>query len=159
MWINDTTGEVMPDEAALMAAFPNTIFVRNADGTMSPPDGVREVSAPTYDPFTQRITATRVSGEWTLLTEPMSAAERKSLVPKSVTRRQARQALLLAGLLDSVPAAIAALPDPTQRGLAQIEWDDSQAFERNRPLLIQLATALGLDDGALDALFVQASKL
>lgn len=80
-------------------------------------------------------------------------------VPESVTRRQARQALLLAGLLDAVPAAIAAIPDATQRQLAQIEWEDSLQFERSRPLLIALATALGLTSAQLDQLFISASAL
>ena len=80
-------------------------------------------------------------------------------IPQSVTRRQARQALLLAGLLSSVQAAIDGIPDPIQRGLAQIEWDDSQAFERDRPLLIALATALGLDSAELDQPFITASGL
>ncbi|SFB73993.1 hypothetical protein SAMN05216344_102158 [Polaromonas sp. OV174] len=81
------------------------------------------------------------------------------VIPAAVTRRQARQALLLAGLLADVQPAIDAIPDPVQRGLAQIEWDDSQMFERHRPLLIALATALGLDAAALDALFVTAEAL
>ena len=80
-------------------------------------------------------------------------------VPQVVTRRQARQALLLAGLLDSVQAAISAIQDTTQRRLAQIEWDDSQNFERQRPLLISLATGLGLTSAQLDQLFVTASGL
>lgn len=81
------------------------------------------------------------------------------VVPQSVTRRQARQALLLAGLLDSVDPAIAAIPDATARKLAEIEWQDSLEFERNRPLLISLATALGLDGAALDQLFITAKTL
>lgn len=81
------------------------------------------------------------------------------VVPDRVTRRQARQALLLAGLLDSVQPAIDAIPNPTQRGLAQIEWDDSQDFERQRPLVIGIGAALGLDAAALDALFIQAATL
>ena len=80
-------------------------------------------------------------------------------VPAKVTRRQARQALLLAGLLDKVQPAINAIPDPLQRQMAQIEWDDSLEFERQRPLLIQLGNALGLDDAALDAIFIQAEGL
>lgn len=80
-------------------------------------------------------------------------------VPQQVTRRQARQALLLAGLLDDVQPAIDAIPDATQRALAQIEWDDSLEFLRNRPLVIQIGTALGLDDAGLDQLFIQAASL
>ena len=80
-------------------------------------------------------------------------------VPQSVTRRQARQALLLAGLLDAVPLALAAIPDATQSRLAQIEWEDSLTFERQRPLLIQLSTALGLNSEQLDQLFITADGL
>lgn len=81
------------------------------------------------------------------------------VVPTSVTRRQARQALLLAGLLNKVQPAIDAIPDATQRALVQIEWDDSQVFERNRPVLVALGTALGMTSDSLDNLFIQASKL
>lgn len=80
-------------------------------------------------------------------------------VPTEVTRRQAKQALLLNGLLPSVQPAIDAIPDPTQRAMIQIEWDDSQVFERDRPALIALGTALGLSSAQLDALFIQASTL
>lgn len=81
------------------------------------------------------------------------------IVPQKVTRRQARQALLLFGLLDSVEPAIAAIPNLTERRLAQIEWEDSLEFERSRPLLIALGTALGLSSAQLDNLFIEANKL
>lgn len=80
-------------------------------------------------------------------------------IPQEVTRRQARQALLLGGLVDKVQPAIDAIADPTQRALMQIEWEDSQTFQRSRPALISLATALGLDDAQLDALFIKADTL
>ena len=80
-------------------------------------------------------------------------------VPESVTRRQAKQALLLNGLLDSVQPAIDAIQDATQRALIQIEWDDSQVFERRRPALVALGSALGLSSAQLDALFIQAAQL
>lgn len=80
-------------------------------------------------------------------------------VPHTVSRRQARQALLLRGMLDRVPAAIAAIVDDTARGLAQIYWDDSQEFIRSHPLIISLGAALGLDAAALDDLFRFAGTL
>lgn len=80
-------------------------------------------------------------------------------VPSRVTRRQARQALVLAGLFGRVQPAIDAIPDLQQRQLAQIEWDDSQDFERERPLLIELGRAIGLDDAGIDSLFIQAGAL
>lgn len=80
-------------------------------------------------------------------------------VPGKVTRRQARQALAMEGLLGSVQPAIDAIADPQQRLLAQIEWDDSQDFERERPLLIKLGHAIGLTDAGIDALFIRAGGL
>jgi hypothetical protein len=79
-------------------------------------------------------------------------------VPRVVTRRQARRALLDAGLLPSVSVAIAAMPSPYKER-AQIDWDDAQTFDRDNPLLAQLAGALGLDDAALDALFTAAAAV
>lgn len=80
-------------------------------------------------------------------------------VPQKVTARQAQQALILAGLYDAVQPAIDAIADPLQRKLAQVEWDKSNDFERQRPMLIQLGQAIGLDDAGMDALFIQAGAL
>jgi len=80
-------------------------------------------------------------------------------VPAVVTRRQAKQALALAGKLALVQPAIDAIADATQRGLIQIEWDDSLNFERTRPSLIMLATGLGLSSADLDNLFILAGGL
>lgn len=80
-------------------------------------------------------------------------------VPQTVTRRQAKQALILAGLWDAAVAAVGAIQDPTQRALMETELYDSQTFERQRPALLQMAQALGLDSTALDNLFIQASQL
>lgn len=79
-------------------------------------------------------------------------------VPTSVPRRQGRRALLDAGLLATADALIAAMPSPA-RERAKIDWDDAQTFDRDNPLLIQLASALGLDDAAIDALFVAAAAV
>lgn len=82
-------------------------------------------------------------------------------VPASVTARQAEQALLLAGITkEMVEAAIAAVPDPVQRGLVSAEWRRSQTFERHRPSLVALATtALGMTTAQLDQLFIVADSL
>ena len=80
-------------------------------------------------------------------------------VPEKVTARQAVQALIAAGKLHLVQPAIDAIADPVQRAMVQAEWDKSQDFERARPTLIALATAIGLDAAALDALFISAEDL
>lgn len=77
---------------------------------------------------------------------------------KVVTMRQARLALLQAGMLNSVNAAIAAIPGPAGDA-ARIEWDYSNEVQRTQPLVAQLGAVLGMDDAALDALFLVAAAL
>lgn len=79
-------------------------------------------------------------------------------IPQAVTMRQARLALLGAGLLDDVEAAINAMSEPAKTA-ARIEWDYSSELQRAHPLVTQLGGALGLDAAALDALFVTAADL
>ena len=79
-------------------------------------------------------------------------------VPASVTMRQARLALLGAGLLASVGAAIDGLPSP-QKEAARIEWEYATEVQRASGLVPIMVAALGLDDAALDALFIEAAAL
>lgn len=81
------------------------------------------------------------------------------VVITSVTMRQARLALLGAGLLDDVDAAISAITDPTQRKAAQIEWEYAQTVDRDSSFTQQLAAGLGLTSEQLDALFTRAAAL
>ena len=79
-------------------------------------------------------------------------------VPQSVTMRQARLALLGAGLLDDVEAAIAALPSP-QKEAAKIEWEYSQEVQRHNGFVSVLAPMLGMTAEQTDALFIGAAQL
>ena len=78
-------------------------------------------------------------------------------VPAEVTMRQAQRALLDAGLLDAVEAAINALPEPPRRA-AKIDCEMSSTMRRDSQFLQLLAPALGMTSTQLDALFVAASK-
>jgi len=80
------------------------------------------------------------------------------VVPQQVTMRQARLALLQAGLLARVDPAIESLDSP-ERETARIEWDYSSSVVRSRPLVVMLGEALGLDDAGLDQLFITAAGL
>ena len=82
----------------------------------------------------------------------------KAPVPHEVTMRQARLALLGAGLLAQAESAIASMPEP-QKTAAQIEWEYGNSLQRNNPFVAQLGAALGLDESGIDALFVEAAKL
>tara|TARA_R110001599_G_scaffold171353_1_gene362444 strand:+ start:462026 stop:462451 length:426 start_codon:yes stop_codon:yes gene_type:complete len=89
-----------------------------------------------------------IGGEW-VYAQP---------VPQEVTMRQARLALLGVGLLDSISTAIDFLPSP-QKEAARIEWEYSQAVQRDKALVLALAPALGLSDADLDQLFITAATL
>lgn len=80
-------------------------------------------------------------------------------VPKSVTMRQARLALLQAGLLDGVDDAIASIQNVGQRRAAQIEWEYSNEVHRNKAWLQNLSIAMGLTDQQVDDLFIAAAQL
>ena len=98
-----------------------------------------------YDPATQVIVAYTPDSEL-------------GAIPTEVTMRQARLALLGAGKLAGVDAAIASMPEP-QKTAASIEWEYSSALQRSNPFVAQLGAALGLDDAAIEALFVEAARL
>lgn len=80
------------------------------------------------------------------------------VAPSAVTMRQARLALLNAGHLADVDAAISSLPSP-DRERARIEWDYARDVVRDSPLIRLLGPALGLDDAELDTLFTEAVTL
>lgn len=79
-------------------------------------------------------------------------------VPAAITMRQARLALLGAGLLDDIDAAINALPNP-QKEAARIEWEYSAEVQRHNGFVSVLAPMLGLTEAQTDALFVAAKGL
>ena len=74
--------------------------------------------------------------------------------PRAVTMRQARLALLQAGHLGAVQAAMESAGEA-----AKIEWEYAGTVERESPIVAAMGQALGLDDGALDALFTAAAAL
>ena len=75
-------------------------------------------------------------------------------VPHSVSMRQARLALLGAGLLDSVDAVVAQSPRAVQ-----IEWEFATDVWRDRDLVASLGGALGLTDDQIDGLFIAAAAI
>lgn len=142
---SDSIGD---DDLAARGVFPLTYTTPTTEqGQIAVPAGVTNVDGMWTQQWTVRIAT------------PEELAANKPTVPQTVTRRQARQALLLKGKLDLIQPAINAISDATLRGLAQIEWDDSLEFNRNRALVIQIGNAVGLDSDGLDELFKFAAAL
>ena len=79
-------------------------------------------------------------------------------VPQHVSMRQARLALLGAGLLAGIDAAVNGLPSP-QKEAARIEWEYSAEVQRCNGFVSVLAPSLGLTDAQTDALFIAAAGL
>lgn len=77
----------------------------------------------------------------------------EAIVPQIVTRAQFKLALLDLGLLTAVESLVAGSGDQA----LQINWAERLEFERNHPLVIATATALGKTDAEIDALFVLAA--
>jgi hypothetical protein len=131
----------------------------NAAGTID-----MEMEHPTFGwiPFTaspddseqhgRELYAQALAGELGPVAPYVAPPSPPPVIPTSVTMRQARLALLGAGLLDQVNAAIT---DPA----AQIEWEYATTVERNSPLVQNLSIGLGLTEEQLDSLFTTASTL
>jgi len=123
--------------------------------------------APVYDPATQiatEVQPVQIGGvwtqQWTIAARSAQdiAAAYQATIPQSVTMRQARLALLNAGLLTTVNNAVATVAGAAGDA-ARIEWEFSSEVFRHRPLVVSLGTSLGLTDAQLDALFVAAAAL
>ena len=84
--------------------------------------------------------------------------ERELSIPKSITARQAKLALLQIGKLADVTAAISKLESPIKEQV-EIEWEYAADIYRNNGFIDILGAAIGLSDAQLDDLFLQASKL
>lgn len=110
--------------------------------------------------FFQTINET--DGQWTLAgdesitKEPLPPAP--TYIPDVVSMRQARLALLGAGLLAPVNDAVAAMTGGPGEA-ARIEWEYATEVRRDSPLVDGLSAALSLDAKTLDSLFTAAAAL
>lgn len=86
--------------------------------------------------------------------EPYVPPENVPTIPESVSARQFKLQLLASGLLDAVESFVSA-----QSRAVQIAYENSGSFVRTEPMMLAGFTALGFDDGQIDAFFVAASGL
>lgn len=86
--------------------------------------------------------------------EARTAAEAIARIPRTVTMRQARLALLQSGLLGQVNAAVNAADEATK-----ITWEFSSEVHRDHPFVATLTAALGLTEAQLDNIFTLAASL
>ena len=123
---------------------------------------------PEFDPLTQsciRDGCEKVKGKWqykwridNLSAEQIAAnaeAARLASIPRSLTRRQFKLALIRLGLFETVENMVAATSDLELR----VTYQEAQDFERNHPMILQMAEYLGKTDAELDDLFILGGTL
>lgn len=96
---------------------------------------------------------------WDYADGAFTASEPPTPVPASVTMRQGRDALILAGLDEAVDTAIDAIPDLIARKRARNAWMNSNEFERHNGFIATLGPQLGLTEAQIDQLFITAATL
>jgi hypothetical protein len=91
------------------------------------------------------------NGEWILINSP---------VPESVSARQIRLWLINNGIqLSQVENAINNIEDLITRETVKVEWEYAPYVERNHPMLVPLAQALGLSESQVDQAFREAINI
>ena len=80
-------------------------------------------------------------------------AQRKALIPQSLTPRQARLVLLQNGILDDIETMVA-----TDRAMG-IWWEYSLEIVRDNEHIVNAGVALGLTSEQLDQMFIDGSVL
>ena len=98
------------------------------------------------------VLGVHLQADWETMREDEMRA--RNPVPQQVTMRQARLALLSAGLLDDVEMVIAAAGRA-----AQLEWEYAAVVDRSNPAVAAVQQQHGLTDVQIDDLFREAAKL
>ena len=140
---------------------PLTVKDKNGDDgpNPTPQKDLRrlDIQWPDFDKATHQVgdpkdtlLADRVTRTWVVT--PLA----KLTVPDTVTNYQARAALLRAGLLPSVDAAVKSGGQMTE---AYQAWEFANDVYRNSPLIATMAAALGLTSAQVDQLFITASTI
>jgi 1,2-phenylacetyl-CoA epoxidase catalytic subunit len=81
-------------------------------------------------------------------------------VPENVSARQIRLWLINNGFqLIQVEQAIDSIQDTITRETVKVEWEYAPYVERNHPMLVPLAQALGLTENQVDQAFIQAQYI
>lgn len=93
-----------------------------------------------------------LQADWETMREDEMRA--RNPVPQQVTMRQARLALLNAGLLDDVELVIAAAGREAQQ-----EWEYAAVVDRSNPAVAAVQQQKALTDAQIDDLFREAAKL
>ena len=143
-------------------ARPRLINYDKADPAIHYEDGWRAVVFPDYDAALQRLgdlTIDEANDLFTYAVIDKTAeeleAERKAMIPASITPTQGRILLKQMGLLDQVNAMVENAGDPA----LQIYWEYSLSWDRENPYISSMANLLGMGEEDLENFYIQASAI
>jgi hypothetical protein len=81
-------------------------------------------------------------------------------LPSTISARQIRLWLLQNNIsLQMISDVINGISDPYQKEYISIEWEYAPYIERNHPMLVPLAIALGLTEEDINRAFIEASSI
>ena len=100
---------------------------------------------------------TDATKSWRDIEDTLTLVDRpaSTVVPKSVSGRQMRLALLDSGDLATVEAVIADAGTPPAM---KIEWEAANSFDRDSPTVAAVASLLEWDSSAVDSMFILAKS-
>ena len=104
---------------------------------------------PSFDPTTQSCTWENCT--WVVKDIPIQ-------VPEIIPNWSLRAQLQIMGLFDSVQTMVDNLTG-NQKIIAVQQWEYGNQVERYHPLVIQIATELGLTSQQIDQIFIDANNL
>lgn len=133
------------------------VFIGSIDAEVQPENSTT-VSPHPITPKTRTVWIEEQS-RWLEIAQPDGRVGFVQAIPSIVSMRQARLALLQAGLLQQVESSLSSITDETQRLAAQIEWEYATEVKRSSPLVQAISSSMGLTAQQLDALFIQAATL
>ena len=151
---------VAPDEYALVFPAPQPAYnpITQVVREITPVLTVKGNYEQQYEVIPRFVEYTDPEGVVHTVAEQIAAAQEAILQDKRkamvVTPWQISKALLAAGLLDDVEAAVAAADRVVQLG-----WVRAQDFKRLDPLVVTIGAALGKTDAELDSIFELAMTL
>ena len=156
-YVDAVTGiSIASEPAANGPVFPNVVGLEFAWARESryPTDVPEFFGTCPEDADTQvdGVLGVYAQADWETMREDEMRA--RNPVPQQVTMRQARLALLSAGLLDDVEMVIAAAGRA-----AQLEWEYAAVVERSNPAVAAVQQQESLTDAQIDDLFREAAKL
>lgn len=132
-----------------------------SDGRVLITNGVMRSMVEPHDTFTLDAIAPGIENRaailnaWADFPEPPPYVEPAPTPVTRVSPRQARLALLDAGLLDTVETELA----KPENKAALISWEYATSVERDSPLIATIGGALGMTEQQIDDLFTAAAAL